>query len=46
MNGPQGAVAPEFELTVEERADARPVPGFHTTRTRSRPGTSPIPTCG
>ena len=35
MNGPQGAVAPEFELTVEEHADARPVPGFHTTRTRT-----------
>ncbi|MBL8972399.1 MAG: hypothetical protein JNK56_17565 [Myxococcales bacterium] len=34
MNGTQGAVAPEFELTVEESAEARPLPGFHTTRTR------------
>lgn len=35
MNGSQGAVAPEFELTIEERADARPLPGFYTTRTRT-----------
>jgi hypothetical protein len=28
-------VAPEFELTVEESADARPLPGFHVTRTRT-----------
>lgn len=35
MNGSQGAVAPEFELTIEESADARPLPGFHTTRTRT-----------
>ena len=35
MNGTQGAVAPEFELMVEESAEARPVPGFHTTRTRT-----------
>lgn len=35
MNRPQGAVAPDFELTVEEGADARPVPGFHITRTRT-----------
>lgn len=35
MGGPQGAVAPEFELTVEESADARPLPGFHVTRTRT-----------
>ena len=31
----QGAVAPEFELTVEESAEARPLPGFHVTRTRT-----------
>lgn len=30
-----GAVAPEFELTVEESAEARPLPGFHVTRTRT-----------
>ena len=35
MDGTQGAVAPEFELTVEESAEARPLPGFHTTRTRT-----------
>ena len=35
MDGHQGAVAPEFELTVEESADARPLPGFHVTRTRT-----------
>jgi len=35
MNANQGAVAPEFELTVEESAEARPLPGFHVTRTRT-----------
>ncbi len=35
MDGSQGALAPEFELTVEESADARPLPGFHVTRTRT-----------
>jgi hypothetical protein len=35
MNAFQGAVAPEFELTVEESAEARPLPGFHVTRTRT-----------
>ena len=35
MNGYQGAVAPEFELTVEESTEARPLPGFHVTRTRT-----------
>lgn len=35
MTGSQGAVAPEFELAVEESADTRPLPGFHTTRTRT-----------
>ena len=35
MDGSHGAVAPEFELTVEEGADARPLPGFHVTRTRT-----------
>jgi hypothetical protein len=35
MTRSQGAVAPEFELTVEEGADARPLPGFHVTRTRT-----------
>lgn len=35
MDGTQGAVAPEFELTVEESAEAWPLPGFHTTRTRT-----------
>jgi hypothetical protein len=35
MDGHQGALAPEFELTVEESADTRPLPGFHVTRTRT-----------
>jgi len=35
MNGPQGASAPDFELTIVEGADARPLPGFHITRTRT-----------
>jgi hypothetical protein len=35
MNGSQGAAAADFELTVELCADARPLPGFHTTRTRT-----------
>lgn len=35
MTGSQGAVAPEFELTIEESAEAQPLPGFHTTRTRT-----------
>ena len=35
MEGHQGAVAPEFELIVEECADVRPLPGFHVTRTRT-----------
>jgi hypothetical protein len=35
MNGPQNAAAADFELTVEVCADARPLPGFHTTRTRT-----------
>jgi|JI10StandDraft_1071094.scaffolds.fasta_scaffold03174_11 hypothetical protein len=35
MNGSQSAAAAEFELTVEVCADARPVPGFHVTRTRT-----------
>ncbi len=35
MNGSRGAVAPEFELTVEEGADTRALPGFHVTRTRT-----------
>ena len=35
MNGSQSAAAPEFELTVEESAEARPLPGFHVTRTRT-----------
>jgi hypothetical protein len=35
MNGSQGAAAADFELTVEVCADARPLPGFHATRTRT-----------
>lgn len=35
MNGSQGALAAEFELTVEACADARPLPGFYVTRTRT-----------
>lgn len=35
MNGSQSAAAAEFELTVEVCAEARPVPGFHVTRTRT-----------
>ncbi len=35
MNGLQGASVPDFELTVEEGNDARPLPGFHVTRTRT-----------
>ncbi len=35
MTGPQSAAQAEFELTVEESGDARPLPGFHVTRTRT-----------
>lgn len=35
MNGLQSAAQAEFELTVEESGDARPLPGFHVTRTRT-----------
>ena len=35
MNGSQSAASADFELTVEVCADARPLPGFHTTRTRT-----------
>ena len=35
MNGSHGAAAADFELTVEVCADARPLPGFHATRTRT-----------
>ena len=34
MNGSHGAAAADFELTVEVCADSRPLPGFHSTRTR------------
>lgn len=35
MTSSQGALAVDFELTVEACADARPLPGFHVTRTRT-----------
>lgn len=35
MNGSQCTPAAEFELTVEACADARPLPGFYVTRTRT-----------
>ena len=35
MEGHQGAWTPDFELTVEESAEVRPLPGFHVSRTRT-----------
>lgn len=35
MNGSQSSAAADFELTVEVCADGRPLPGFHSTRTRT-----------
>jgi hypothetical protein len=35
MAGQKFDLAPEFELTIEDCADLRPLPGFHVTRTRT-----------